>query len=138
MTAYEFSADPSRLDVDWIHAILSTQAFWARGRTRAAQEAAVASSRNYGMYADDGAQVAYARAVTDGVTFAWVADVIVDPAHRRQGLGTRIIDGLMADLEALGLKRVLLKASPEGHELYRRAGFDRLDEPETWLGRRLR
>ncbi|WP_278234623.1 GNAT family N-acetyltransferase [Isoptericola sp. AK164] len=138
MTAYEFSTDRDRLDVDWIHEILSTQAFWARGRTRAAQETAVAGSRNYGMYAADGTQVAYARAVTDGVTFAWVADVIVDPAHRRQGLGTRIVDGLMADLESLELKRVLLKASPDGHELYRQAGFDTLDEPETWLLRRLR
>lgn len=137
MTAYEFSADPARLDVDWVHTILSTT-FWARGRSRATMDTVVAASRNYAMYADDGAQVAYARAVTDGATFAWVADVVVDPAHRRQGLGTRIVDGLMADLEGLGLKRVLLKASPDGHELYRRAGFDTLDEPETWLGRRLR
>ncbi|MDO8148811.1 MULTISPECIES: GNAT family N-acetyltransferase [unclassified Isoptericola] len=137
MTTYEFSTDPSRLDTDWIHGILSGT-FWARGRTRATMDAAIAASRNYGMYAADSTQVAYARAVTDGVTFAWVADVIVDPAHRRQGLGTQIVDGLMADLESLGLKRVLLKASPEGQELYRRAGFDRLDDPETWLGRRLR
>ncbi|MDO8145174.1 GNAT family N-acetyltransferase [Isoptericola sp. 178] len=137
MTTYEFSADPDRLDVAWIHGILSGT-YWARGRSRVTMTAIIGASRNYGVYADGGDQVAYARAVTDGVTFAWVADVIVDPAHRRQGLGTQIVDGLMADLESLGLKRVLLKASPEGQELYRRAGFDRLDDPETWLGRRLR
>jgi predicted GNAT family acetyltransferase len=135
VTTYEFSADPARLDTAWVHEILSTQ-YWALGRSRAVQDAAVAGSRNYGVYAG-GTQVAYARAVTDGATFAWIADVVVHPEHRRQGLGTLLVDGLMADLEALGLRRVLLKASPEGHDLYRKAGFDGLDEPDAWLLRRL-
>jgi predicted GNAT family acetyltransferase len=135
VTSYEFSADPARLDTAWVHEILSTQ-YWALGRSRAVQDAAVAGSWNYGVYAG-GTQVAYARAVTDGATFAWIADVVVHPEHRRQGLGTLLVDGLMADLEALGLRRVLLKASPEGHDLYRKAGFDGLDEPDAWLLRRL-
>jgi predicted GNAT family acetyltransferase len=135
VTTYEFSADPARLDTAWVHEILSTQ-YWALGRSRTVQDAAVAGSRNYGVYAG-GRQVAYARAVTDGATFAWIADVVVHPEHRRQGLGTLLVDGLMADLEALGLRRVLLKASPEGHDLYRKAGFDGLDEPDAWLLRRL-
>lgn len=136
MTSYEFSADPARIDVDWVHATVSAQ-YWAQGRPRAVQDAAVAGSRNYGVYAADGSQVAYARAVTDGATFAWVADVVVHPDHRRRGLGTLLVDGLMADLGALGLKRVLLKASSDGHDLYRRAGFDGLDEPHAWLLRKL-
>jgi predicted GNAT family acetyltransferase len=135
VTTYEFSADPARLDTAWVHEILSTQ-YWALGRSRTVQDAAVAGSRNYGVYTG-GRQVAYARAVTDGATFAWIADVVVHPEHRRQGLGTLLVDGLMADLEALGLRRVLLKASPEGHDLYRKAGFDGLDEPDAWLLRRL-
>jgi predicted GNAT family acetyltransferase len=136
VTTYEFSAGTARLDTAWVHEILSTQ-YWAVGRSRAVQDAAVAGSRNYGVYTASGTQVAYARAVTDGATFAWIADVVVHPEHRRQGLGTLLVDGLMADLEALGLRRVLLKASPEGHDLYRKAGFDGLDEPEAWLLRRL-
>ncbi|PFG43443.1 acetyltransferase (GNAT) family protein [Isoptericola jiangsuensis] len=134
MTTYEFSADTDRIDTDWVHAILSTQ-YWALGRSRAVQDAAVAGSRSYGVYTDDGTQVAYARAVTDGATFAWVADVVVHPDHRRQGLGTLLVDGVMADLA--GVRRVLLKASPEGHDLYRKAGFDDLDEPGAWLLRTL-
>ncbi|WP_418276682.1 GNAT family N-acetyltransferase [Isoptericola jiangsuensis] len=137
MTTYEFSADPSRIDAVWVHEILSTQAYWALGRSRATQDTVIAGSRNYGVYATDGAQVAYARAVTDGATFAWIADVVVDPAHRRRGLGTMLVDGLMGDLDTLGLKRVLLKASPEGRDLYRRAGFGDLDDPATWLLRKL-
>jgi GNAT superfamily N-acetyltransferase len=136
VTTYEYSSDPARLDTEWIHEILSAQ-YWAVGRTRALQDAAVAASRNYGVYTSGGTQVAYARAVTDGVTFAWIADVVVHPEHRRQGLGSLLVDGLMADLESLGLRRVLLKASPEGHDLYRKAGFGDLDEPGAWLLRKL-
>jgi predicted GNAT family acetyltransferase len=135
VTTYEFSADPARIDTGWVHEVLSTQ-YWAVGRSRAVQDAAFAGSRNYGVYADT-AQVAYARAVTDGATFAWIADVVVHPEHRRQGLGTLLVDGLMADLTSLGLRRVLLKASPDGADLYRKAGFGGLDEPEAWLLRKL-
>jgi predicted GNAT family acetyltransferase len=132
----EFSADPARLDRARVHELLSEHAYWATGRTREAQDAAIAVSRNYGIYTPAGEQIAYARAVTDGVTFAWLADVIVDPAHRGRGLGTRLVDGALADLDALGLKRVLLKAAPEARAVYLRAGFAGLEEPETWLQRR--
>ncbi|MCK0115650.1 GNAT family N-acetyltransferase [Isoptericola sp. S6320L] len=136
MSDDEFSADPARLDRARVHELLSEHAYWATGRTREAQDAAIAASRNYGIYTPAGEQIAYARAVTDGVTFAWLADVIVDPAHRGRGLGTRIVDGALADLDTLGLKRVLLKASPEARAVYLRAGFTELDEPDTWLQRR--
>nr|WP_216645590.1 GNAT family N-acetyltransferase [Isoptericola halotolerans] len=131
----EFSADPARLDHARVHQLLSEHAYWAAGRTRATQDAAIAASRNYGIYTATGEQIAYARAVTDGVTFAWLADVIVDPAHRGRGLGTRLVDGALADLDTLGLKRVLLKAAPEARGVYLRAGFTGLDEPEAWLQR---
>ncbi|WP_277213835.1 GNAT family N-acetyltransferase [Isoptericola croceus] len=136
MPDYEFSADPARIDAGRVHHLLSEHAYWAAGRPRTVQDAAIAASRNYGVYtASTGEQVGYARAVTDGVTFAWLADVVVDPGHRGRGLGTRLIDGALADLDTLGLKRVLLKASAEAREVYLRAGFARLDEPEAWLQR---
>lgn len=136
MPDYEFTADPARIDPGRVHTLLAEHAYWAEGRSRATQDAAMAASRNYGVTATPtGELVAYARAVTDGVTFAWLADVIVDPAHRGRGVGTQVIHGALADLDTLGLKRVLLKASPEAREVYLRAGFTGLPEPETWLQR---
>jgi GNAT superfamily N-acetyltransferase len=134
---YEFSADPSRLDPVRVHLLLSSHTYWAAGRTRATQDAAIAASRNYGVYeCASRRQVAYARVVTDGVTFAWLADVVVDPEHRGRGLARTLIQGVIEDLEPLGLTRVLLKASAEGRSLYEQLGWLPVDGPDDWMERR--
>jgi len=131
---YEFSADPARLDRARVHDLLVTHAYWAAGRSRASQDAVIDASRNYGVHqAGSGRQVAYARVVTDGVTFGWLADVVVDPEHRSRGLGRLLVSGIVADLAPLGLKRVLLKASPEGRALYPSLGWTSVDDPADWM-----
>lgn len=47
---YEISSDPARLDPARIHHWLSTDAYWALGRTRAKQDLAIAGSLNFGAY----------------------------------------------------------------------------------------
>ena len=136
---YEFSADPDRIDVGRVHHLLAEHAYWAEGRTLEAQRAIVDASRNYGLYTrPDGEQIAYARAVTDGVTFAWLADVIVDPAHRGRRLGAALVDRILEDLDPMGLKRIVLKASEAGRPLYERAGWTPLEGPDDWMELRSR
>ena len=136
-SGYEFSTDSGRIDAVRVPPLLLEHGHWAQGRDRETQEAIIAGSRNYGIYQGrTGDQVAYARVVTDGVTFAWLADVVVDPAHRRCGLGAAIVDGVLEDLAPLGLTRVVLKASAEARVLYERAGWTPLDGPEDWMERR--
>ncbi len=136
---YEFSADPGRIDTGRVHSLLAEHASWAAGRTLEAQQANIAASRNYGLYSRaDGEQVAYARVVTDGVTFAWLADVIVDPAHRGRRLGAALVDRILADLDPMGLKRIVLKASEAGRPLYERAGWTPLEGPDDWMELRSR
>jgi len=122
------------LDSERIHYLLSTYAYWAKTRTRQTQDAAIAKCRNYGIFAlPSQQQVAYARVVTDEVTFAWVADVIVDPAHRRRGLARALVSGIAADLEPLGLKRIVLKATDEGRPVYEQCGWHAVSKPEAWM-----
>jgi N-acetylglutamate synthase-like GNAT family acetyltransferase len=135
VTSFEFSTDRDRLDVEHVHRLLAEHSYWARGRSRAQQDAAVAGSRNYGVYdAATGRQVAYARVVTDGATFAWLCDVIVDPAVRGRGVGVQLVEGVVADLEPLGLKRVVLKTA-DAHGLYRKFGFEDVADPDGWMVR---
>ncbi|GAA1487553.1 GNAT family N-acetyltransferase [Brachybacterium sacelli] len=136
---YEFSTDPARLDRAWVHHVLSTLTYWAAGRERTVQDRVIETSRNYAMYEiATGAQVGYARIVTDETTFAWLADVIIDPAHRRRGLARELLDGILEDLAPMGLKRVVLKASVEGRALYEQVGWESLDGAEDWLELRAR
>ncbi|KRB36166.1 GNAT family N-acetyltransferase [Microbacterium sp. Root180] len=128
-----FSSDTSTIDVDLVHRWLSEESYWARGRTRETHEAAMAGSRNYGVFdAQSGQQLAYARAITDGATFAWIADVFVDPAARGRGVGIRVMQGIIDDLEPLGLKRTAL-FTEDAHTLYERFGFQSLPDPDGWM-----
>ncbi|WP_200921668.1 GNAT family N-acetyltransferase [Agromyces sp. Leaf222] len=132
---FRFSADPDDLDRERVHRWLSTDAYWALGRPRERQEAAIDGSRNYGVFDEaSGAQVAYARVVTDGATFAWLCDVYVDPSARGNGVGVGLIEGVVADLEPLGLRRMML-ATADAHGLYAKFGFEPIAEPARWMVR---
>lgn len=86
---YELDADPARIQRDVVWAWLSTEAYWGRQRTRADVDTQLDGAwRVVGAYRrDTGEQVGFARAVSDGVTFAYLADVFVLDAHRGNDLG---------------------------------------------------
>ncbi|MBD8022127.1 GNAT family N-acetyltransferase [Microbacterium gallinarum] len=128
-----FSTDAAAMDVGRVHRWLAEESYWARGRAREAHEAAMAGSRNYGVFdAASGVQLGYARAITDGATFAWIADVFVDPESRGRGVGKRIMAGILTDLEPLGLKRTAL-FTEDAHGLYEQFGFQRITDAESWM-----
>ncbi|MER5476416.1 GNAT family N-acetyltransferase [Streptomyces sp. NPDC002734] len=134
---YEFSADPARVDADRVHHWLSTDAYWALGRSREKQDAAMAGSMNFGMYdVVTGAQAAYARAVTDRATFAWLCDVYVDPQVRGKGLGSALVARVREELSGLGLRRIML-ATHDAHDVYARLGFEPLARPDDWMALQL-
>src|SRR4051812_43362626 len=83
--------DSDLLDRDRLHHWLSTDAYWALGRTREKLDRAIAGSIVYGLYDHDGEQVGFARGVTDQATFAWLCDVYLDRSVRGRGLGTWLV-----------------------------------------------
>ncbi len=98
MADYEVDADPGRIDMDVVWTYLHKEAYWGRGRSRADVEKQVNGAwRVVGAYADDGSQVGFARAVSDGVAFAYLADVFVLKQHRLNGLGRRIVRTMIED-----------------------------------------
>ncbi|GAA4927042.1 GNAT family N-acetyltransferase [Streptomyces coeruleoprunus] len=130
---YTISTDPDRLDRARIHHWLSTDAYWALGRSRERQDRAIDGSLNFGAY--DGASgdiVAYARVVTDRATFAWLCDVYVDRAARGKGLGTALVEAVRDHLAPLGLKRIML-ATEDAHGVYEKVGFRPLEAPGRWM-----
>lgn len=126
---YEVDTDPDRLDIELVHHWLSTDAYWALGRSRETVERSVRGSLNFGLYDVNGAQVAYARVITDLATFAWLCDVYVDPTHRGMGLGTRLITEVRDHLAPYELKRILL-ATLDAQEVYAKIGFVSLPDPQ--------
>ena len=133
---YVLTSDPGRVDVDRVHAWLSEQSYWARGRERAVVERSIAGSRPYCVHAGQ-QQAAFARVVTDGATFAWLGDVLVDEHHRGRGLGTWLVQSILDDLRVEGLHRVVLGTN-DAHEVYRRCGFTALERADRWMENDLR
>ena len=83
----------------------------------------------------EGVQVGFARAVTDGATFAWIADLFVLADHRGQGLGRCLLEVVLAHPDVRGARNVLL-ATADAHGLYRSYGFRPLVEPDRYLNLR--
>jgi GNAT superfamily N-acetyltransferase len=121
------SADPTELDVALIHDFLACNSYWAAGIPRPTLERALANSICYGGYVD-GAQVAFARAVTDQATFAYLADVFVVPGQRGKGYGRGIVRALMEDSRLQGLRRWHL-VTRDMQDLYAQVGFTELSHP---------
>jgi GNAT superfamily N-acetyltransferase len=131
---HEISTDPAVIDRELVHRWLSTDAYWAMGRSRETIERAMENSLNFGLRSPDGRQVGYARVVTDHATFAWLCDVYVDRGARGAGLGVWLVRTVCEQLAPLGLKRILL-ATEDAQGLYEKVGFEALADPETWMVR---
>jgi N-acetylglutamate synthase-like GNAT family acetyltransferase len=80
----------------------------------------------------DGIQVGFARVVTDRATFAWLADVWVEEAHRGRGIGHALMEAVVAHPDVQTLRRFLL-ATRDAHSLYAQYGFTPIDKPEAYM-----
>ncbi|MFW5713535.1 MAG: GNAT family N-acetyltransferase [Brevefilum sp.] len=128
------STDKGRLQLDVIKELLSKQSYWAQGRSREEIEQTIRNSICLGIY-HSGQQVAFARLVTDEVTFAWFCDVVVDKVFRGKDLGKWLVESACEVLDRLGVKDTLL-ATRDAHSLYERyGGFHTLSVPDKWMQR---
>ena len=84
------SDDPERLDLDLVWRWLSTESYWARGRSLEAVRQSFARSLGLGLYLPEG-QVGVCRWLSDGVSFAWLCDVFLAAEVRGRGLGTWMV-----------------------------------------------
>ncbi len=134
VNTYDISTDPSRLQLDAIHAYL-TQSYWSPGVPRDLVARAIANSMCFGVYLGE-AQVGFARVVTDKASFAYLADVYVLEAHRGQGLSKRLVETIQAHPDLQGLRRFLL-ATKDAHGLYAQFGFKPLAAPDRMMERRI-
>lgn len=129
---YEVSTDPARIDLDYVHRYLSQESYWAGAIPRDVVARSVANALSFGLYAPDGAQVGFARVITDRATFAWLPDVFIDPAQQGLGLGKALIDVLVAHPDLQNLRRFML-ATADAHSLYERYGFTAVERPERLM-----
>jgi GNAT superfamily N-acetyltransferase len=126
------STDPADIDFAVVHGFLSRDAYWSRGVPEATLRKAIAHSLCFSALADDGAQLGFARVVTDRATFAYLCDVFVVEAARGGGVGKALIAAVMEHPDLQGLRRFSL-ATADAHALYARHGFAPLADPARFM-----
>lgn len=116
------SADPARVDVDVVWEFLSTVAYWGRWRAREDVVAQVRDAwRVVGAYAPDGTMVGFARAFSDGVSTAYLADVFVVPEWRGAGVARQLLEEMLDRGPGREFRWMLHTA--DAHGLYQEFGF---------------
>jgi GNAT superfamily N-acetyltransferase len=122
---YELDDDRARIDRAAVHAWISEHAYWARGRPRDVQDRLVdEAQRVVGLYHGD-RQIGFTRTSSDGSSYAYLADVYVEPEHRGRGLGVELVR-FSVDEGPYAERRWLLHTE-DAHDLYRRVGFTEPD-----------
>ncbi len=124
------SDDSNLLQIEAVHALLK-DAYWCKGIPFETLKSAVTGSLCFGAYLDD-KQIAFARVVTDGATFAWLCDVIVDPIYRGKGVSKELMKYIMAHPKMQGLRRICL-ATKDAHGLYAQFKFNVTEAPQSWM-----
>jgi GNAT superfamily N-acetyltransferase len=125
---YELDDDPTRIDVTAVHAYIAGQSYWGRGRSRALTERAIAgSTRVVGLYRG-AEQVGFARAISDGAIFAYLADVYVLPEHRGRGLGLELVREIIDGPGSPNVRWMLHTA--DAQRLYAKLGFN--EDPPSY------
>lgn len=113
--------DPDRVDRVAVHAFISTS-YWGKDRTRAVMDELISTAaRAVGLYAADGRQLGFARAVSDLHTVSYLADVYVLEEVRGRGLGLELVR-FTVDGGSLGPTKWLLHTR-DMHRLYAKLGF---------------
>jgi GNAT superfamily N-acetyltransferase len=131
---FTLSTDPSRIDIPYVHAFLSTKSYWAMGVPIGIVSASIEGSLCFGMYTAgaEGSkgvhgvverQVGFTRVITDKATFGYLADVFIDEEYRGRGLSKWMMETILGHPELQGF-RIWQLSTRDAHGLYEQFGFE--------------
>ena len=118
--AYTLTTDPHDMDYEFVFKQLSTS-YWASKRSRKQVEKSIRHSIPFNLYHEED-QIGFARVITDKAVFAYLADVVIDPQFRGQGLGKWMLSCILTHPDLKGCK-VLLETK-DAHGFYAQFGFE--------------
>lgn len=117
---YTLTDEPDRADVDAIYALLR-ETYWAASRTRDAVRTSVEHSLCFSLLRG-GRQVGVARVLTDLGAASYVVDVVVAEPHRAHGVGTWLMERILAHPAVRDTHVVLI--TRDAQAFYRGLGFE--------------
>lgn len=119
---YRFIANASPAEAEGIITIYRAQGWWLRG-SRAALNRLIRGSHCFLVAERDGAIFGMGRAISDGVSDAYLQDVAVLKGERGAGAGKAIVAALCRRLKRDGLTWIALIAQDGSAPFYAGLGF---------------
>lgn len=109
--------------------------WWTPADTPALLRRIIAGSHCFILAEKDGLPVGMGRAISDGVSDAYIQDVAVLKAERGTGAGSAMIKALTRRLKADGIKWLGLIAQDNSYPFYARLGFKELKRARPMLSK---
>lgn len=123
-------------DVETIADLYRAAGWWNESWDPAGLGALIAGSFAFAVAIDRSAEraVGMGRAISDGVSDAYVQDLTVLPGYRGRGIGTMILSTLLDYCTSAGVTWVALVAEPGTEPFYTALGFRRMENhtPMRW------
>ncbi|WP_319409129.1 GNAT family N-acetyltransferase [uncultured Desulfosarcina sp.] len=124
MIDYSFLETPSRIEIARLTGLYRQAGWWTDEADNPLLVAGIVAGSHCFLVARQAeCIIAMGRAISDRISDAYIQDVTVDRAFRRQGIGSRMVSELVARLEADGIGWIGLIAERKTHPFYRPLGF---------------
>lgn len=134
-TTYTFIRQAADSQIDKIIRLYETAGWWT-GQDHENHELIrriVAGSHCFVLAWEENEIVGMGRAISDGISDAYIQDITVLPEFRGQGIGTGIVKEILKQLRADGLQWIGLIAGRHSHPFYRKLGFEEMPASTAML-----
>src|SRR5580693_520284 len=128
---FVISTSRERLSLDVVHSFL-TNCYWAKDIPRETVARSIEHALCFGIYDGSGAQVGFARVVSDFATVAYLGDVFVLESHRGLGLSKWLMECIVKHPALQNLRRWIL-LTRDAHGLYSHFGFTPVKAPDRYM-----
>ena len=105
--------------------------YWAKGISKDLVMQSIENSLCFGVFIDN-KQIAFARVITDKMSFAYLADVFVVENYRGTGISKKLMTYLLQHQDLQYIRRFML-CTADAHGLYEQFGFTVAKSPENLM-----
>ncbi len=127
MLTYTYLVEPTPDQIKQITLLYRMEGWWSDESDNPDLVAQIVSgSHCFMIVTKDGETVGMGRALSDGISDAYIQDVTVKKPYRGYGIGTMIIQKLLERLNADGLGWIGLIAEKNSYQFYERLGFKKM------------
>jgi ribosomal protein S18 acetylase RimI-like enzyme len=122
---YTFITEPTPSQVEGVLDLYRLQGWWGHPTDQDLEMAVaiIQGSHCFVVASHEGSIIGMGRAISDRASDAYIQDLAVRFAFRGKGIGTRMVNELIARLRSDGLGWIGLVAEAGTWDFYRRAGF---------------